>query len=95
MSDLNKHFQPSFFSDTDVNTILRSDEQKILTLRRSEHSDIYDTFQQDINSYLTKMPDNVVKQNVRNLLNKNLIYLGVAKIKPDNVIVRSLITTSD
>ena len=95
MPDLNKSFQTNFFSDTDVNTILRTDEQKIFILKRSDNPDIYDTFQQDFSNYLTKMPANIVKENIRNLLNKNLIFLGIAKIKPDNVIVRSLITTDD
>jgi hypothetical protein len=96
MPDLNKQFQPSFFSDTDVNTILSTDEQKILTIKRTEsNASIYDTFGEDFSNYLTKMPNNIVKNSCRDLLNKNLIYLGIAKIKPDNVVVRPLITSDN
>ena len=92
--DLNKVFQPEFYSDTPVNTILSSDEQKILTLYKTkENAAIYDTFNEDFSNYLTKMPNNVVKENCRNLLNKNLVFMGVAKIKPDNVAVRVFVTT--
>lgn len=96
MPDLNKLFQPEFFSDTDVNTILSTDEQKILIIeKKKEGLPIYDTFNQDFSDYLTKMPNNVVKESCRNLLNKNLIYLGVAKTKPDNVVVKLLITSDN
>ncbi|HQF37274.1 MAG TPA: hypothetical protein PLL26_06595 [Candidatus Dojkabacteria bacterium] len=96
MLNINKKFQPSFFSNTDVNSILSSDEQKILIIEKNKGGlPIYDTFNEDFGRYLDKMPDNVVKECCRNLLNKNLIYLGIAKVKPDNVIVRSLITTDD
>ncbi len=94
MPDLNKTFQPSFFSDTEVNKILSEDEQKIYILfRDKDNASIYDTFTSDFGQYLSKMPNNVVKINCQNLLNKNLIYLGIAKIKPDNVVVRPLVTT--
>jgi len=94
MPDLNKTFQPSFFSDTEVNKILSEDEQKIYILfRDKDNASIYDTFTSDFGQYLSKMPNNVVKTNCQNLLNKNLIYLGIAKIKPDNVVVRPLVTT--
>ena len=96
MPDLNKSFQPSFFSDTDVNTILSADEQKILIITRDKDGlSIYDTFNQDFSKYLTKMPNNVVKQSCLNLLNKNLIYLGEAKTKPDNIVVRPFVTTDN
>jgi hypothetical protein len=96
MPDLNKKFQPMFFSDTDVNTILSLDEQKIFIIERDKEGlPIYDTFNQDFSKYLTKMPNNVVKETCRNLLNKNLIFLGIAKTKPDNVVVRSFITSDD
>ena len=94
MPDLNKTFQPSFFSDTEVNKILSEDEQKIYVLfRDKDNASIYDTFTSDFSQYLSKMPNNVVKTNCQSLLNKNLIYLGIAKIKPDNVVVRPLVTT--
>ena len=96
MQDLNKNYQPSFFSDTDVNALLSSDEQKILIITRDKDGlPIYDTFNQDFSKYLSKMPNNAVKENCRNLLNKNLIFLGEAKLKPDNVVVRPFITTGN
>lgn len=96
MPDLDKQFQPTFFSDTDVNSILKADEQKILTIKKvAKSTDLYNAFKEDFSNYLTKMPNNVVKESCRNLLNKDLIYLGVAKTKPDNVVVRPLITTTD
>jgi len=96
MSDLNKVFQPSFFSDTDTNSMLLDDEQKILIINKDKANlPIYSTFNDDFGKYLTKMPDNVVKENCRNLLNKDLVFLGVAKTKPDNVVVRLFITTTN
>jgi hypothetical protein len=96
MPDLNKNFQPSFFSDTDVNTILSTDELKIFILERDKKdASVYDTFNEDFSNYLTKMPNNVVKESCRNLLNKNLVFLGIAKTKPDNVVVRTFITSDN
>jgi len=96
MPDLNKQFQSSFFSDTDVNTILSTDELKIFIIERDKEGlPIYDTFNQDFSKYLAKMPNNIVKSNCLDLLNKNLIFLGIAKTKPDNVIVRTFITSDN
>lgn len=95
MTDINKQFLPTFFSDTDINSLLSVDEQKILTLRKGENAEIYNTFQQEFSSYLAKMPNNIVKETGRNLLNKDLIFLGIAKIKPDNVVVRSFLTAAN
>lgn len=96
MPDLNKQFQSSFFSDTDVNTILSVDELKIFIIERDKEGlSIYDTFNQDFSKYLAKMPSNIVKSNCLDLLNKNLIFLGIAKTKPDNVIVRTFITSDN
>jgi len=96
MPDVNKIFQANFFSDSDVNSVLKSDEQKILIIKKDKAGlPIYQTFNQDFSDYLNKMPDNSVKEQCRNLLNKDLIYLGVAKAKPDNVVVRVLITQGD
>ncbi len=96
MQDLDKKFPPSFFADTDVNPILRSSEQKIFVLKKNaENKQIYSTFMDDFSNYLMKLPNNPVKNHVKTIQNKNLIFLGIAKIKPDNVIARSFITTDD
>lgn len=96
MPDLNKYFQSSFFSDTDINTILSTDELKIFIIERDKEGlPIYDTFNQDFSKYLAKMPNNIVKSNCLNLLNKDLIFLGIAKTKLDNVIVRTFITSDN
>jgi len=96
MIDLNKFFQPSFFSNTDVNVILSADEQKIYIIEKNKKDlTVYDTFNEDFSNYLAKMPNNVIKSNCQNLLNKNLIFLGMAKTKPDNVIVRPFITSGN
>jgi hypothetical protein len=96
MLDFNKKFQPSFFSNTEVNSLLSTDELKIFILERDKKDlPIYDTFFEDYSNYLSKMPNNTVKEMCQNLLNKNLIFLGIAKTKPDNVVVRSFITPDD
>lgn len=96
MPDPNKHFQPRFFLDTDVTSILSKDELKIFVLERDKKdSAIYDTFNEDFSNYLTKMPDSAIKKSCQNLLNKNLIFLGIAKTKPDNVVVRIFITSDN
>lgn len=96
MADLNKTFQPDFFSDTNLNSMLSTDELKILIIERDKDGlPIYDIFDRDFSDYLAKMPNNIVKESCRNLLNKNLIFLGVAKNKVDNVIVRSFITSQN
>lgn len=96
MQDLDKNFQINFFADTDVNSILRSSEQKIFILEKTEkNKSIYNTFEEDFSNFLAKLPNNYVKTQMKNLQNRNLIFLGIAKIKPDNVIARPFITTDD
>jgi len=94
MFDLNLKFVPDFYADSDVNPILSSSEQKIFILKRdSENSEIYSTFDGDFFHYLTKLPNDKVKTHVMNIYNKNLIFLGIAKTKIDNIIIRPLNTT--
>lgn len=96
MPDINKLFKPSFFADTEVNSILSSEEQKIYIIEKDKNElEIYDTFNSDFSNYLIKMPNNIVKESSRKLLNNNLIFLGIAKTKPDNVIVRLFLTNDN
>lgn len=96
MQDLDKLFPPRFFSYTDVNPILQSSEQKIFVLLKNKQNEsVYSTFDDDFSNYLAKLPTGPVKNHVMKLRNKNLIFLGIAKVKPDNVVVRPLITTED
>jgi len=89
-------FPAVFFADSDVNDILRVEETKIAVLKRTPQSaSIYDTFKSDFSTYLTKMMAGYVKDNCMSLLNKDLILLGIAKTKPDNVVCRNLITKED
>jgi len=96
MGDINKIFQPKFFSDSSINVTLRGDEQKIFIIPRTEkNAEIYENFSKDFSDYLMKLPNGIVKDCCRKLLNNNLIFLGIAKTKPDNVVVRLLITNED
>ncbi|MFA7202813.1 MAG: hypothetical protein WC188_03780 [Candidatus Caldatribacteriota bacterium] len=96
MPDINKLFKPSFFADSEVNSILSSEEQKIYIIEKDKNElEIYDTFNSDFSNYLIKMPNNIVKESSRKLLNNNLIFLGIAKTKPDNVIVRLFLTNDN
>lgn len=93
MVNFDKLFPIKFFSDSDVNNILKSEEQKILVLYKDKKNvSLYSTFNDDFSTYLSKLPNNSVKQQTQNLMNKDLIYLSVAKIKPDNLFVRILTT---
>jgi len=96
MADPNKIFKPLFFSDSSANVTLQGDEQKIYIIPRTEkHAEIYENFSKDYSDYLMKLPNSIVKDCCRLLLNNNLLFLGIAKIKPDNVVVRVLITSED
>jgi len=64
-------------------------------MKDPKNKEIYATFYDDISNYLSKLPDGLVKKHVKNIQNKNLIFLGIAKIKPDNVIARLFITTDN
>jgi hypothetical protein len=96
MTDINVGFRPDFFADSVVNSILLSSEQKIYIIKKDKDgASIYDTFLQDFNAYLEKMTSNEVKNSCRSLMNKDLLFLGIAKTKPDNVVVRLFITKDD
>ena len=96
MLNLDKLFPVKFFSDSDVNSVLRAEEQKMFVLRKNkENATIYSTFIEDLSTYLLKLPNNDVRQQVQNLINKNLIFLSISKIKPDNLFVRLLLTNDD
>jgi len=60
-----------------------------------ENSLIYSTFMEDLSTYLLKLPNSDVKRQVQNLINKNLIFLAVSKVKTDNLFVRLLLTTEN
>ena len=93
MLNLDKIFPIKFFSDSDVNNILKTEEQKILVLYKDKkNTSLYSTFNDDFSTYLSKLPNNNVKQQNQNLMNKDLVFLSVAKIKPDNIFVRILTT---
>lgn len=95
-TNIEKGFKSKFFSDSDVNNILQDDEQKILLILKDQKSAaIYSTFNEDFFLYLSKLPNNIMKQQVQNLVNKDLIYLGLSKSKPDNVFVRLLLTVEN
>jgi len=96
MSNIDKLFQPKFFSNSDVNNILLDSEQKMLVIdKNSESESIYTNFYNDLSTYISKLSNNSVKSQVQNLLNKDLIYLGLSKTKIDNIFSRLLITTDN
>jgi hypothetical protein len=96
MINTDKSYRVKFFADSTVNNILQDDEQKILILVKDKDSaSVYSTFNDDFSLYLSKLPNNIMKQQVQNLVNKNLIFLSSSKVKPDNVFVRLLLTVDD
>ena len=96
MSDVDKSFKSYFFSDSDVNSILQDNEQKILIMfDDKKNAERYSAFREDFVLYLSKLPNSIMKQQVQNLYNRNLIFLGISKIKSDNVFVRLLLMTDE
>lgn len=96
MSNIDKKFQSKFFSNSDVNNILLDSEQKMLIVdRNKESAEVYKTFYDDLSTYLSKLSNGSVRQHVQNLLNKDLIFLGLSKTKIDNIFSRLLITTDN
>jgi hypothetical protein len=92
MLNIDKSFPPSFFSNTDVNKILKDEEIRLLLLAKTKNTEeIYSEFNENFSKYLLKLPNSFVKSSIQDLYNNNLIFLSVAKAKADNINSRPLI----
>ena len=92
MLNIDKSFPPSFFSNTDVNQILKSEEIKLLLLAKTKaNAEIYSEFNDSFSRHLTKLPNSPVNSSIQDLYNNDLIFLSIAKVKADNINSRPLI----
>ena len=96
MINVENHFPVRFFADSDVNKILKESEQKVLVIYKDKESaSVYSTFNEDISTFLMKLPPGFVKDQVQNIINKDLLYLGFSVHKINNVFARLFITNED
>lgn len=79
----------TFFADSSVNKILEREENKFLAVVKNENSKtFYDNFNNEFSTFLSKLPNNNVKKYVLEVFNKGIIYLAVAKSKPENTFAK-------
>lgn len=96
MINIERHFPVRFFADSDVNKILKESEQKVAIIYKTKESaSIYSTFNEDISTFLMKLPSGYVKEQVQNIMNKDLLYLGLAVQKINSIFARLLITNEE
>ena len=86
----------TFYGEAHANKALQADEEHMLRIIKDDKSKaLYDTFNNDFNIYLQKLPAGPVKSNVSKAFNRSLIYLAVAKIKLDNAFSKIVLVDND
>lgn len=89
-----KVFPPRQFTHSNpIADILQKDERKFLIkLRTKEAKPVYDRFDNDFGLYLSKLPNNPVKEYVGRLYNERMFFIGTSKTGEISSYSRLLIT---
>ena len=74
MKNLFKQIYFSRYTDNSLPAFIG--EKRILVIERISNQEIYNTFYENLNTYLLKIPASPAKQAVSMLINKKLIFLG-------------------
>lgn len=93
---LSRDFKPQFFNTSEIETLLKNNEEKvIINVRTKESKAAYDTFDADYSAYLNKLPASNMKKYVSELFNRRLVFIGVNQNKDLTTFSRILITKTD
>ncbi len=97
MINLNKFFPVKFYAHSDIDRIIQDSELKHYILLHGDNRYVafYSTFNEDISTFLSKLPAGPVKEHVQNLMNKGLIYVAIAETKASVTFCRCLITVDN
>jgi hypothetical protein len=67
--------------DSEVNALTKAESKVLVYSRIQENSDMYNQFDSDFNTYLTKLPSNLLKTNVQQLISRKCIFIGVSQLQ--------------
>ena len=96
LKKLDKDFIPRYFNSSEIEKLMKENEQKvIILLRSSKEKEAYNNFDNDFSIYLDKLPQSNMKKYVGILFNKNLVYFGTTKIKDLTTVSRVLLTKNE
>lgn len=88
MININKIAKPKYFANSGINSILNKGDSNIgVIVKSDQNKSIYDQFNNDFKMFLNKLPNNIAKNTIDDLYNRNQIYIGVPTSKSDNGLV--------
>lgn len=98
MADENVIVIPNSFRPTyTVDPSISFEKQILMTPRISSHSkniEMYENFDKELKEYISKIPNEVIRSIIIDLLNKNMIYLGRLTTHQTGITGTLLINTS-
>ena len=98
-NNLDKSFSPKRFNESSVSDMMTTAETKIIIINKSsdeeENKILYDNFNSQFKSYLTKISYPYIKKYVSEVYNRDLVFIGSIMEKNDLIFSRLLIDSSD
>ena len=93
---LAREFKPKFFNQSDINNLMTNvEDQLVLVVRSKNNQKSYNNFDEDFSAYLTKLPASIMKKQVQQIFNRQLVYFGPSKNRDYVINSRGLISKNE